>query len=213
MLNQGEDLEPFHPRLLQLAERKGKKRNADMIVSFLVSDSFSRGGTVTEGVAIASNSDVKGKKRAVDSKLPHPSSSFPVPAPTFSGSISTSTSNSAHPYQLSKSSRKRMNRKTRENLSLGSMAVVEDALGSILDPGATSNTVDDGDVNDDDDVDEDDDDDEGMSMDGSGPGNKKKRRKGKKAKKAPHQGSDGVKPKIGEGKGRTLKEKQRKEQM
>ena len=106
-----------------------------------------------------------------------------------------------------------MNRKTRENLSLGSMAVVEDALGSILNPGATSNTVDDGDVNDDDDVDEDDDDDEGMSMDGSGPGNKKKRRKGKKAKKAPHQGSDGVKPKIGEGKGRTLKEKQRKEQM
>ena len=103
-----------------------------------------------------------------------------------------------------------MNRKTRENLSLGSMAVVEDALGSILDPGATSNTVDDEDVNDDD---EDDDDDDGMSMDGSGPGNKKKRRKGKKAKKAPHQVADGVKPKIGEGKGRTLKEKQRKEQM
>lgn len=156
---------------------------------------------MNEGVAVASNSDVKGKKRAVESKLPQAPSYNAID--TSNGSISSS-----HPYNLSKSSRKRMNKKARENLSLGSMAVVEDALGSILDPSTADDATGAG-IND---ADEEEDESDGqMSMDGSAPG-KKKRRKGNKAKKTA-QGEDGVKPKIGEGRGRTLKERQRKEQL
>ena len=158
---------------------------------------------VNEGMAIASNSDVKGKKRAIESKVPYTTSGL------FSGSASVSSSTN-HPYNLSKSSRKRLNKKTRENLSLGSMAGVQDALGSILNDKAGPGGDD---MNDGiDGEDSDDEEEDGMSVDGTALG-KKKRRKGKKNKKSATQGADGGKPKIGEGKGRTLKEKQRKEQM
>lgn len=158
---------------------------------------------VNEGMAIASNSDVKGKKRAIESKVPSTTSG------PLSGSTSVSSSTN-HPYNLSKSSRKRLNKKTRENLSLGSMAGVQDALGSILNDKAGPGEDD---MNDGlDGEDSEDEEEDGMSVDGTGLG-KKKRRKGKKNKKSPAQGGDGGKPKIGEGKGRTLKEKQRKEQM
>jgi hypothetical protein len=161
-------------------------------------------------MAIASNSDVKGKKRAVESKLPHAPAATTTSS-SFSGSLSSSTV-ANHPYNLSKSSRKRLNKKTRENLSLGSMAGVQDALGSIMKEEPGSGRGEDVANDDIEDGDGDGDEDDVMSVDGSKSG-KKKRRKGKPSKKPLPQGVDAGRPKIGEGRGRTLKEKQRKEQM
>jgi hypothetical protein len=130
---------------------------------------------------VASSSDVKGKKRAVESKLPQNQSSLAA---------------ASHPYIISKSSRKRMNRKQRENLVGGSLGAVGDALGGILGAGEL------------DDEEEESEEDEAME----GTGRAKRRRSGKNKKDGSVAQTDAVK-KIGEGKGRTLKEKQRKEQV
>jgi hypothetical protein len=154
---------------------------------------------VAQATAIASSSDVKGKKRAITTQFHNPSST------------SSTSAASSHPYNLSKASRKRINKKAnkqaRENLTGGSLTSVIDALGDISEaqegenPTQTLAGI----------IDEDEESDEDMSVEGLGK--KKRRRGGKKAKGVGAPTEDANKGKIGEGKGRTLKEKQRKEQL
>jgi hypothetical protein len=154
---------------------------------------------VAQATAVASNSDVKGKKRAITTQFHNPSST------------SSTSAASSHPYNLSKASRKRINKKAnkqaRENLTGGSLTSVIDALGDISEPQevGSMNPALAGAVEDDEGSDEE------MSVEGHGK--KKRQRGGKKVKEAGAPSADTNKGKIGEGKGRTLKEKQRKEQL
>lgn len=130
----------------------------------------------SEITAVASNSDTKGKKRATFHEQVVKTPSMP-----FATSLASGT---PHPYlQISKSSRKRLNRRNREHLSGGSLTAVGEALGELIDTPTNEKDLEDAETH------------------GS---NESKKRK----KKSTEDGG-----KIGQGKGRTLKEKQRKEQV
>ncbi|GHJ87906.1 hypothetical protein NliqN6_4308 [Naganishia liquefaciens] len=107
---------------------------------------------------------------------------------------------SAHPY--SRSHMRRMKRKTREDLSGGSLSAVQEALLGTLDADeAAADTL------------NGDEDDEEDAADADIVGAKKKRRRGNKGKNPEAQVTNGGFTMIGLGKGKTLKPKQRQQEI